>query len=933
MVETDTLVTFGVAAIVAAVTASLFWTRRRCCDVTITSTTNKLTAGVRTKLCTIHVQLVGGKHWDCKQESLPRVRKSFCRHAHLGDRTEISQWYIGDNGKPEKKIYVTLKKSTETNALTFELLEKPIRSVKCNGTYLNLNEERFQFTCSFSVLPSDPNDIKFKDILSDNEYWWTIYRGGTANILVETYDEFGNLSGSDQLLDKIKVSFIESSHQIRIQPRRIHFSDVGVCAIELDCLKVGIVEAIIEFDFGSDNTKMLKVPFHVHSPPLSTEHSRIMLEEQNTIHGMPAYNAGTDVNFTICIRDLYGNPLQKEDTLDNTEDDKVEVQVLIKNQKDEQVIIMPLLLDIRHASLTAQMNKISVEPTSEDDESDFENEQRMRNNSDDLSHKEAKSIVVRETEQTDIFEISFTPFKTGERELDVCLMDESISSMPRNITVLPASPKRIMRIRNVEYMDSHDHVIYDELENKDEVELKVVAQQNVWQFLQFTLVDTYGNMFPQGCNEDTRLEICLTDAHGKDLLETDGFTPCADAEESLQTKYKAKKQGKFQLHLLLKPKTSVAPTTPSTSVGSQTSVVDEKPESCNSIRLLHLEVVAAISVEDSKFDILDTFEDVDGIPTLFVDEVVKCKLDLRDERGCSYKGPFPIQNLDICLDGDKMKLGSVKESGGNYLFNLIFGKSGKKRLSVQLGGKDVTLECPRVFQIFGMEPYDIENCKLIYRRYFDDDSTCIEYITSQEVSEGEIIGPDHSRLNNINRMLSISGEELEDEYILGDDETSEVNMYIGHLTDDQATTVHWLVLSYLRGRHYRKKASEFDEQRQKWKTKSQEAWKRKNRRKAKDYSQIKTRFSSLMSKSNKMARDQIFGMYNKDRGLQEIDLHELLVADERKLEKLYQRERQRHGEELANEVSDLPKRFGLVTQETETQKYFGEVWPSGCMQF
>ena len=193
---------------------------------------------------------------------------------------------------------------------------------------------------------------------------------------------------------------------------------------------------------------------------------------------------------------------------------------------------------------------------------------------------------------------------------------------------------------------------------------------------------------------------------------------------------------------------------------------------------------------------------------------------------------------------------------------------------------------------------------------------------------GYVIGPDHTRLNNINRVLGVeaitdsdigraeesdnlsSASEDEEcdccpccgnenlknfkphdscqiEENVEDEEESTLNIDLHRLWhEDEVRKVENLLDSLLEARHYRRLADKFNEKREDWKNRAASAYDSGMRREAKRCSDTKKEFGDLMNESNRWACDAIFAFYNDNRSQSEIDLHELYVSDEEKLKNL-----------------------------------------------
>ena len=98
-----------------------------------------------------------------------------------------------------------------------------------------------------------------------------------------------------------------------------------------------------------------------------------------------------------------------------------------------------------------------------------------------------------------------------------------------------------------------------------------------------------------------------------------------------------------------------------------------------------------------------------------------------------------------------------------------------------------------------------------------------------------------------------------------------------------------ILLHLLRAIYYREEASELDKAREKWKDEASKNYKKIKGGGSVDKncprfcSQIKEKYARLMRRYHEAACEEIFQFFNAERGQSEIDLHGLLVVDERKL--------------------------------------------------
>ena len=174
---------------------------------------------------------------------------------------------------------------------------------------------------------------------------------------------------------------------------------------------------------------------------------------------------------------------------------------------------------------------------------------------------------------------------------------------------------------------------------------------------------------------------------------------------------------------------------------------------------------------------------------------------------------------------------------------------------------------------------------------------------------GYAIGPDHTRLNNINRALgfeAITDSDIED---LSSDRCREekcaLDIDLHRLrNEDEVCKVENLLDSLLEARHYRRLAGEVNKERVHWKEKATSAYDSKMRHEAKMCSGTKKEFGARMNEYNLRACDAIFAFYNENRSQSEIDLHELYVSDEDELKDLKRQMGERRASEEIARIRD-----------------------------
>lgn len=150
-------------------------------------------------------------------------------------------------------------------------------------------------------------------------------------------------------------------------------------------------------------------------------------------------------------------------------------------------------------------------------------------------------------------------------------------------------------------------------------------------------------------------------------------------------------------------------------------------------------------------------------------------------------------------------------------------------------------------------------------------------------SRSKLIGEDGANIENINRILNSEIRLDFDDFELQSDSSSTCIVDISKFTAYQRESIIEILSLYMQGIHYRSQASEFDQEREKWKTKATKAYIIKDYSKSKECKHVKENYSKLMDQAHMQASEAIFEFYNKGRTEKEIDLHGQLVADEKQL--------------------------------------------------
>jgi hypothetical protein len=171
------------------------------------------------------------------------------------------------------------------------------------------------------------------------------------------------------------------------------------------------------------------------------------------------------------------------------------------------------------------------------------------------------------------------------------------------------------------------------------------------------------------------------------------------------------------------------------------------------------------------------------------------------------------------------------------------------------------------------QKFDKESCKYIHR----NDQ---ERFQCKNILASDIKGEDRCYLNNIERVCCVENDGRK-QAIRVEPINSNVGLILPELCDE--IKCQKILLHLLRAIYYRKKASETDKERIKWKEKAMETYAANNRKHSSFCKHIKTKYADLMQQYNDEASKEIFAFFNEERGLNHVDLHGLLVVNEETL--------------------------------------------------
>ena len=282
-------------------------------------------------------------------------------------------------------------------------------------------------------------------------------------------------------------------------------------------------------------------------------------------------------------------------------------------------------------------------------------------------------------------------------------------------------------------------------------------------------------------------------------------------------------------------------------------------------------------VDESEFPIsvpcvewIPEFEDLIEQPVFLDDDHFKCLIQFlpqafspNDVTVCYYQKHIANVEVEI-LRPDVHLQASVP------LKNIRISEKGKAQFKFTVEKIPMLLNIN--FTVY--QTFDEESCKMIGNKYrYQKGFQC------ENVSAHDIEGEDRCHLNNIERVCCIEKVGIHSEPI-----HSNVRVILPELCDVvKVEKCRKILLHLLRAIYYRKKASETDKERIKWKEKAMETYAANNRKHSSFCKHIKTKYADLMQQYNDEASKEIFAFFNEERGLNHVDLHGLLVVNEETL--------------------------------------------------
>ena len=378
---------------------------------------------------------------------------------------------------------------------------------------------------------------------------------------------------------------------------------------------------------------------------------------------------------------------------------------------------------------------------------------------------------------------------------------------------------------------------------------------------------------------------------------------------------------------------------------------------------------APLDYHHSTIEWIPQYDDIPDQPVFPEDETFQCCLRLKDVVGYDYDTKIAKGCIKVKYGNTEMKnikVSSCPNDVASYnivvpLKNLVKDDA-SPRFWCFVNGKKI--EQPLILPTFeGFEKYDDDrNCVAEHRRY--------EFvrIVCYGVKRNDIIGSDYAHLNNIKRVCELyddpevetcQDEGIDDDFAEYDDDEPigaggggsddydydyDANDYDNHDDDDgdddDPTTIielpleeivydieswDWIIictleeiehkiqdcrnilLHLLRAVFYRKEAFELDKDREDWKERASESYRKIekgediNKNLPRFCSQIKEKYARLMRRYHDGACEEFFQFFNAKRDQSEIDLHGLLVVDEKKLRD-YERQLRSRGRTSLDQV-------------------------------
>ena len=342
----------------------------------------------------------------------------------------------------------------------------------------------------------------------------------------------------------------------------------------------------------------------------------------------------------------------------------------------------------------------------------------------------------------------------------------------------------------------------------------------------------------------------------------------------------------------------------------------------------------SITVQDAPFDCSRSsirwtpeYDDIPDQPVFPEDESFRCRLELLDSVGHKYGKIVAKDCVKVKYNNTEVKNIKVSSRSSEIgCFDIVVPLKNLVRAD----------PCPEFWCFVNGRKIEKPLILPTFKAFqiYDDDRNCVIHDSSLEifccgVKPSDIIGSDHCNLNNIKRVCRLDDDPKirdcfgnsrpirpednsdNDDDVDDDDhdhhdeictiielpfegivrETWEDGTIIcsEEEIDNKIHKFRNILLRLLRALYYRQEAFELDNDREEWKEQASENYRKIKRGESIDKkiphlcSQIKEKCAALMRRYHDAACDEFFQFYNTDRDQSEIDLHGLLVADEKKL--------------------------------------------------
>ncbi|CAB4013894.1 zinc finger CCHC domain-containing 24-like [Paramuricea clavata] len=366
----------------------------------------------------------------------------------------------------------------------------------------------------------------------------------------------------------------------------------------------------------------------------------------------------------------------------------------------------------------------------------------------------------------------------------------------------------------------------------------------------------------------------------------------------------------------------------------------------------------SITVQDAPLDYhrstiewIPEYDEIPDQPVFPEDETFQCCLRLKDVLGYDYDTKIAKDCIKVRYGNtevENIEVSSCPNDVGSYNIVVPLGNLVKDDRSPRfwcfVNGKKI--ENPLILPTFGgFEKHDDDRNCVVYRSHAFVSIVCCG------VKRNDIIGSDYAHLNNIKRVCELDNDPKVDETypvdatIRADLIRTVVEIPL-HEIVNKIQKCRNILLHLIRATYYRKEAFKIDEAREDWKERASENYNKIEKGENIDKnvphfcSQIKEKYARLMGTYHDAACDEFFEFFNAKRDQSEIDLHGLLVVDDKKLRD-YERQllrRSRDRMSLAQVQSKIEKerdhgneairklRKRLDKYDLEKAKEEGEPW-------